>query len=239
MGVISFAGSSGTMDVPAPLWIESDEVLFRQWGQFLVAMIKHGAIEYFQRAEMVALKPGELGLMIDGGVFATEEPSTQQGRRLLVQFFRRGDLFSSGLPTNLKFHFSAHCRSSCLIIRIAALEAFRAEFACWDRLDALLTARQAQAYSQAVSETVGRDVDRLRRVLGMLAEHPTSIDTKLGKEIEAGKQLIRDLAGVQKRSATRAFQALAESGCVNFYGYKRIFYREPQSVVQALNHKHQ
>lgn len=84
----------------------------------------------------------------------------------------------------------------------------------------------AQAYSRALSDSVGRDQDRIRRVLTMLASHPTAIDSKLGREVEANKQQIRDLAGVQKRSATRAFRALEESGVVSFYGYKRLFYRE-------------
>jgi hypothetical protein len=239
MGGMWFAGSSGTMDVPAPSWIKNDDSLFRQWGHFLMAMIKHGTIETFRRAESIPMKSSEFGLLIEGGIFATDEPSDQDRRRLLVQFFRRGDLFTSTITTNLKFQMSTHSRTICLIVRESALEAFRNEFPSWDRLIPLLSAGLAHAYSQAVSETVGLDQDRISRVLAMLAQHPTAIDTKLGREIEAGKQLIRDLAGVQKRSATRAFQALTEAGCVSFYGYKRIFYREPQREPKAVNHKHQ
>lgn len=236
---IGFAGSSGIMDVPAPSWIEGDESLFSQWGKFLIAMIKHGTVETFRRTEAIPMESNEFGLLIEGGIFATDEPKNEDGRRVLVQFLRRGDLFAAAISNNLQFQLTPHCRTICLIVREGALEAFKSEFPSWATLKPLLNAGLAQAYSQAISETVGRDQDRIRRVLAMLAKHPTATDTKLGWEIEAGKQLIRDLAGVQKRSATRAFQALVEAGCVMFYGYKRLFYREPQREPQTLHYKYQ
>ncbi|MPQ69316.1 Crp/Fnr family transcriptional regulator [Pseudomonas sp. MWU12-2323] len=239
MAGIGFAGSSGIMDVPAPSWIEGDEPLFSQWGQFLIAMIKHGTVETFRRTEAISMASSEFGLLIEGGVFATDEPKRVDGRRVLVQFFQRGDLFAAAVSSNLQFQLTPHCRTICLIVRERALDAFKNEFLSWARLRPLLNDGLAQAYSQALIETVGRDQDRIRRVLAMLAKHPTSTDTKLGSEIEAGKQLIRDLAGVQKRSATRAFQALVEAGCVEFHGYKRLFYKEPQREPQTVRHKHQ
>lgn len=239
MAGIGFAGSSGIMDVPAPSWIEGDESLFSQWGQFLIAMIKHGTVETFRRTEPIPMESNEFGLLIEGGIFATDEPKNEDGRRVLVQFLRRGDLFAATISNNFQIQLTPHCRTVCLIVREGAMEGFKADFPSWEALIPLLRVGMAQACSRAVSETVGRDQDRIRRVLAMLAKHPTATDTKLGREIEAGKQLIRDLAGVQKRSATRAFHALVEAGCVSFYGYKRLFYREPQREPQTVHHQHQ
>lgn len=225
MANISFAGSNGLMDVPAPEWIVNDDALFAQWGQFLLAMIKHGSVETVRRSQDLPMAQSEFGLLIEGGLYATDDPVSDDSRRLFIQFLKRGDLFSSAISTSLQLRLTPHCRTTCLIVRKGSLDAFKADFPAGDRLLPLLCAGMAQAYSHAVSESQGKDQDRIRRVLTMLADHPTAMDSKLGREIEAGKQQIRDLAGVQKRSATRAFQSLEQAGVVSFYGYKRLFFR--------------
>jgi hypothetical protein len=230
---ISFVGSNGLMDVPAPSWIRTDAILFASWGQLLLAMIKHGAVETVRKGEQLSMKPSEFGLLIDGGLYATDSPPGNESRALLIDFLRRGDLFIPTISGNLKITLTPHCKTTCLIVREAALGAFKSEFEAWDMCEPILCAEMAQAYSQAVSASIGKDQDKIRRVLSIMASHPTAIDSKLGREIEAGKQLIRDLAGVQKRSATRAFRFLEDAGEVSFYGYKRLFYRGEQPRPQA------
>lgn len=225
MANTGFAGSNGLLDVPAPLWIEDDEQLFGHWGSFILAMIKHGSVETLRRGDSLELEPSEFGLLIDGGLYVTDQPDSKEARTLLIQFLRRGDVFSTAIGGNLHLQLQTHCRTTSLIIREPVLAAFQCEFPYWERVFPKLIAGMAQAYSRAVCDTVGRDQDRIHRVLTMLANHPTAIDSKLGREIEANKQQIRDLAGVQKRSATRAFRALEESNAVSFYGYKRLFFR--------------
>lgn len=220
-----FAGSRGVLDVPAPAWIINDDLLFSQWGTFLLALIKHGTVETIRRDQPLAMEPTEFGLVIEGGLFATDGSDAEGARVLLIQFLKRGDLFSPAIGNTLQMHLKPHCRTTCLVVRHSVIEAFKADFPAWDRLLPLLWAGMARAYSQAVTDSVGRDQDKIHRVLKLMAEHPTAIDSKLGREIEAGKQQIRDLAGVQKRSATRAFRALEDSGVVSFYGYKRLFYK--------------
>lgn len=220
-----FAGSNGLMDVPAPQWIVEDDFLFGHWGSFLLAMIKHGSVETIRKDDRLELSASEFGLLIDGGLYATDVSHEGDSRSLLIHFLRRGDLFSTAIGGNLHLQLQPHCRSTSLIIREPVLESFKAEFPFWDRVLPLLSAGLAQSYARAVSDSSGRDLDRIRRVIKMLADHPTAIDSKLGREVEANKQQIRDLAGVQKRSATRAFRALEESGAVSFYGYKRLFFR--------------
>lgn len=225
MTTSAFAGSNGVLDVPAPAWIVNDEVLFPQWGAFLMALIKHGRIKTVRRTEVLTLERNECALLIEGGLFATNNPENSDARLLLIQFLKRGDLFSSTFGNTLQLHLKPHCRTTCLIICQSVVESFKADFPSWDRLFPLLQAFMARAYAQAVTDAGGRDQDRIRRVLAIMAEHPTAVDSKLGREIEAGKQQIRDLAGVQKRSATRAFRALEDAGVVSFYGYKRLFFR--------------
>lgn len=221
-----FAGSNGLLDVPAPQWIVEDDTLFAHWGSFLMAMVKHGSVETIRRTDTLALGASEFGLLIDGGLYATDLPDGNDGRTVLIQFLQRGDLFSTAIGGSLHLQFLPHCKTTCLVVRKDVFDAFKTEFPFWDRIFPLLCAGMAQAYSRAVVESAGRDQDRIRRVLKMLATHPTAVDSKLGREVEANKQQIRDLAGVQKRSATRAFKALEDSGIVSFYGYKRLFFQE-------------
>lgn len=219
----NFAGSTGLMDVPAPDWIKDEESIFSQWGQFLLAMIKHGQVETVRRNETLPMAANEFGLMIDGGLYALEATTDVEARSILIQFLARGDLFTSTINDTHHLRLTPHCKTVCLVVRQTALDAFINDFPAWVRAKPLMVSRMALAYSEAVRADSGRDQDKILRVLTMLASHPTAIDSKLGREVEAGKQQIRDLAGVQKRSATRAFHALVESGCVSFYGYKRLF----------------
>jgi len=223
MSSLSFIGSKGLMDVTAPNWLIEDETLFGQWGKLLLALIKHGTLENVRKGKTIDLGPNDISLLIDGGLYVTDIPMSDDGRTLLIDIIKRGDLFTSSFASNLKPTLTAQCLSRCLIVRGSALEEFKADFDQWDRILSMVNVWMAQAYLQAVSQSVGRDQDRIRRVLSMMASHPTALDSRIGREIEAGKQLIRDLAGVQKRSATRAFRALEENGEVCFYGYKRLF----------------
>lgn len=225
MASISFAGSNGLMDVPAPNWINDDATLFAQWGQLLLAMIKHGTIDVLRKGEQLRLKPNEIGLVVDGGLYATDCNPGGDSRALLIDFLRRGDLFTPAISSNLQITLTPHCRTTCLIVREDSLCLLRSNFEAWDKCFPILCAEIAKAFTRAVSESQGKDQNKIRRVLSILAGHPTAIDSNLGREIEAGKQLIRDLAGVQKRSATRAFRALEDAGEVSFYGYKRLFFK--------------
>lgn len=215
--------SSGVLDVPVPAWIATED-LFAQWGSFLMALIKHGSMETVRRSSTLTLSEDEFGLLIDGGLYATEQPQHEDARCLLIAFLERGDLF----PASRDGHdlvLTSHGKSTCLVIREAALEGFKADFPSWELMSSRLISRMEQAQAQAHDEAEGRDQDRIRRVLKIMADHPTAIDSLQGREIEAGKQRIRDLAGVQKRSATRAFRALVEAGVVTFSGYKRLYFK--------------
>lgn len=225
MASSAFAGSSGVLDVPAPEWIVNDTTLFPQWGEFLLALIKHGAIETVRWPEGLTLEDNEFGLLIEGGVFAVDGQARPDARLMLIQFLKRGDLLTSSTEHKRQLHLYPHSRTTCLVVRDSLLEPFKADFPYWDRLLPKLRGGMAQAYEQATVETKGRDQDRIKRVLALMAAHPTSVDSKLGRQVEVGKQLIRDLAGVQKRSATRAFRALEEDGVVSFQGYKRLFFK--------------
>ncbi|MFL1449379.1 hypothetical protein ACI77O_13360 [Pseudomonas tritici] len=242
---ISFAGSNGLMDVPAPEWVVAEDSIFSRWGVFMLAMIKHGQVESIRREDTLKLEANEFGLMIEGGLFALVDSAAnsantpRQERPLLVSFLARGELFTPAIPGGKNIQFLPHSRATCLILRQNTLEAFKADFPTWVSTSGLLRTRSADAYTQALLESMGRDQDKIRRVLTIFAAHPTATDSIHGREFEAGKQLIRELAGVQKRSASRAFTTLEESGAVTFSGYKRIYYRESQSEEQACQHKHQ
>jgi len=85
-----FAGSNGLMDVPAPSWIMNDESLFAHWGSFMLAMIKHGTVETIRRTDRLELRPTEFGLLIDGGLYATDLQDGEASRTLLISSCNAG-----------------------------------------------------------------------------------------------------------------------------------------------------
>lgn len=225
MSNMVFAGSRGVMDVPVPDWIKAEESLFKTWGVCMMTLMKHSQIETLNRGDYLDLNTYRGGLVIDGGLYALGQAGHDENRKMFVHFFQRGELFASQAAESLHVDLMAHCRTSFLAVPKDAFHDFLNEFPHSERIVSTLELRMTQHFAQALQRTNGKDIDRIHRVLEMLADHPTATDTKLGKEIEASKQQICLLAGVQKRSASRAFKALEEAGHVNFYGYKRLFYR--------------
>lgn len=223
----SFTGSTGLLDVPAPEWIAGDEALFSYWGMALMTMVCHGQIKTLRAGEAITLSSRQLGLMIDGGIYTLDEQTLEE-RSLFVHFLRRGDWFKAMEGPAIDLQFVAHARSTVLIVDDASFDAFMREFSMSERLVQALDLQISKQYA-AAAQTVGwKDQARLIRTIQMLAQHPTAPHTKLGREIESSKQNIRRLAGVQKRSATRAFNAMEKAGVVTFYGYKRVFYKDDQ-----------
>lgn len=220
----AFAGSGGLMDVPVPAYIQADESLFTTWGACLLALIKHGKVITLRRGESLDLKEWQIGLLIDGGIYAMSQAVHDESRKMLVHFFQRGELFVAGDENNLSLDLIAHCKTRCLVLSKSLFEDFSEEFTGTSRLLLTIDTWLTKQLLEAVQRSSARDIDKIRTTLVMLAGHPTATDTKLGREIEASKQMIRELAGVQKRSASRAFRSLEEQGQVSFYGYKRLFF---------------
>jgi hypothetical protein len=221
----AFIGSGGLMDVPVPRWIENDESLFGAWGLTLMAMLKHGRVETLKKGSVLTMGSGEVGLLIDGGLYCLDIESAGEDRALFVSFPGRGELFKAGASGLPSLTFQAHCKTTALVIPSDNINAFTAELAVSGRIMATLDLILAQQFAQAAQAASSQDIFRIERVLQMLAEHPSGTDTQLGREIVASKTLIRYLAGVHKRSASRSFKKLDADGCVTFYGYKRVFFR--------------
>lgn len=217
-----YANSTGLLDIPVPRWIAQDEVLFSFWGMTLLAVLKHGTIEMLRAGETLDTNGKALSLLIDGGLYAITNEG--ESREFMISFLRRGELLRPPSVEGLSVRFEAHTRSRVVTIPEASLQDFIREVAVAPRLLQTIELHLTQQYAAAVQTLKWRDKDRLQRVIQMLADHPTANDTRLGREIESSKQNIRRLAGVEKRSASRAFAVLVNSGLVAFYGYKRLFF---------------
>tara|TARA_R110002124_G_scaffold128157_19_gene288712 strand:- start:9835 stop:10491 length:657 start_codon:yes stop_codon:yes gene_type:complete len=212
------------MDVPVPSYIKADDSLFSTWGACMMALIKHGKFVTLQRGESLPLSDCEIGLLIDGGLYAMCLAGHDDSRKMMAHFFCRGELFIASAGENLDMDLIAHCRSSCLVLPATEFSEFAEEFSGAPRLVGTIETWLTKQFLEALQKSNAKDIDKIQSILAILASHPTATDTKLGREIEASKQLIRELAGVQKRSSSRAFRTLEESGLVSFYGYKRLFF---------------
>lgn len=221
-----FAGSSGIMDVPAPGWLVDDGDLFRNWGNYLVSFIKYSKLVAYEAGEEIKLEAFSLMLVVSGGLYCLIEDQTDEEKHLLVDILNRGCVTASHVHSSYRSTLSAAEKSACLVISEDRYPDF---LACIPRPDCMISRLEAhlQGVHSAVAEcNEGKDIDRIIRVLNMLASRPGAIETDLGRELRISKGELRHLAGVQKRSASRAFHALETSGQLRAEGYKLLYYKE-------------
>ncbi|MNZ75359.1 Cyclic AMP receptor-like protein [compost metagenome] len=88
-------------------------------------------------------------------------------------------------------------------------------------------------HATAASTVQMKDQDKIWRVVVNLASHPDVAHRPGGVEVKATREEIRRLAGVERRSASRAFHLFQEKGLVVFSGYKRFFFAHGKEGLNA------
>lgn len=224
IGVISKPISA--LDLPPPGWLKEAPEVSAEWASLLIAASRHGRIESYERGQALSTSPKDLLLILKGCVVAVATPLHDEGHQIFIGALRKGDIITPSISNRVRISLQA--RSSTVALRVpqSAIPEYMSDVGVLDKFFLALELELTRVYAEAATATLLKDQAKILRVIEILASHPDSISTSAGIEIEASKDEIRSLAGVHKRSATRAFHALVEGGIVSFNGYKRVYLSE-------------
>jgi CRP-like cAMP-binding protein len=197
------------LDLPAPAWLLDVPEVSCEWAKLLIAASLHGRIETYARGTVLETSPHDLLLVLKGCVLAIAPPQHDDGHHVFISALRKGDIITPSI--NSRVRIGLHARSTTTALRVpqSAIPEYMSDVGVLSKLL--------------------RDQAKILRVIEILASHPEAVNTTAGMEIEASKDEIRTLAGVHRRSATRAFHALVEAGIVSFNGYKRVYFTGKQA----------
>jgi CRP-like cAMP-binding protein len=195
----------------------------------LIAASLHGRIETYARGKEIEASPHDLLLVLKGCVLAIAPPQHDDGHHIFISALRKGDIITPSI--NKRVRIGLHARSTTTALRVpqTAIPEYMSDVGVLEKFFLALELELTRVYAEAATATLLRSQAKILRVIEILASHPDSVRTTAGMEIETNKDEIRSLAGVHKRSATRAFQALVEAGIVSFNGYKRVYFNGKQA----------
>lgn len=212
------------LDLPAPGWLKETPEVSSEWAKLLIAASLHGRIETYTRGTTLEISPTDILLILQGCALAIASPQHDDGHQIFIGALRKGDIITPTISNRVRIGLHARSTTTALRVPQAALPEYMSDVRISDKFFLALELELTRVYAEAATATLLRDQARILRVIEILASHPDAINTTAGMEIEASKDEIRSLAGVHKRSATRAFHALVETGVVSFNGYKRVYF---------------
>jgi len=224
----TFIGSTGIMDVPAPGWLCASPTLFRHWGEYLVKMVSFSQLVLLEPGDNLELSRFDLTLVVSGGLYCSIHDHTGEAKHLLVSLMKRGCIAASTSLEKYGSTLTSSSKTTCLIIPNGALPELLETIPQPDLLISEMHAYWDERHKEALAMQDRKDIERIVRVLCILSSHPGSARTNKGVELMISKGEIRNLAGVQKRSASRAFTALETAKVLHSEGYKLLYFTEEQ-----------
>ncbi len=210
--------------MPAPSWILNVPGLEDSWHSCLSIAEKHGELLQIERGNTFTQIPNHLHLILKGCVIAVTEAVEESSSPLFVSALCRGDILAPSIIQSIPITFVARTSTLAISIPKAVIASEGKDSLLWDRLSLALDSNLTRQYAVAAQSSFQCDQDRILRVIEQLARHPDAQRTQIGIEVEASKEELRLWAGVHKRSASRAFRGLVESGVASFSGYKRVMF---------------
>lgn len=208
--------------MPAPTWILNVPGLEDSWLSCLKLAERYGELLQVERGNVFRPVPDQLHMILKGCVVAVTELADDIPAPSFVCALRRGDILSPSIIQSIPISFIARTTTLVISIPREALDSDDKDSLLWERLCLALDTSLTRQYADAAQSSFQCDQDRILRVIQQLASHPDAQKTQIGIEVEASKEELRLWAGVHKRSASRAFRNLVDSGVASFSGYKRV-----------------
>lgn len=209
-------------DTPEPDWFQTSPQK-GTWASWLINSNFYGAL--IELPPKTPIASDDFFIVVKGCVVAYGLSPDGVSRNVFVDALRPGDMI---WPMHEKpVHFGFETRSTTHLISVPKA-AYQDCIRSIGYSETVLMAAELSLmtkHSRAVQFLFAKDLDRIKRVITMLADHPDAHPTTHGIEVMAAKEEIRMLAGVERRSGSRAFKALQDEGTVRFRGYKSFFYR--------------
>lgn len=210
-------------ETPEPAWFDSSPQK-GPWATWLINGHHFGSVINLEARTQLDTSRGDFYVVLKGCVVSFGVAPDTTSRRVFVDVLRHGDLIWPLRQKQVEFVFETRSRTYLLKVP-------RAKYADYiianPHSDTVLMAAELDLmtkHSQAAHVQFSRDIDRIKRVIQMLVEHPDARPTGRGIEVHASKEEIRSLAGVERRSGSRAFKTLEDEGTITFNGYKTFYY---------------
>lgn len=212
------------LDLPTPGWLKELTDVSAEWAKLLIAASLHGRIETYARGKELETSPHDLLLVLKGCVLAIAPPQHVDGHHIFIAALKKGDIVTPSINSRVRIDLQARSTTTVLRVPQVAIPQYMSDVGVLEKFLIALELEMTRVYAEAATATLLRDQAKILRVIQILASHPEAVNTTVGMEVEVSKDEIRFLAGVHKRSATRAFQALVGAGIVSFNGYKRVYF---------------
>jgi len=209
-------------ETPEPAWFDNAPQR-GPWATWLVTGHHFGSVVELQARTPLDAGRGDFFVVLKGCVVSYGVSPETPNRRVFVDVLRHGDLIWPLRQKQVEFAYET--RSHTYLLKVP-----RSKYAEYIKAnphsETVLMAAELDLmtkHSQAAHVQFSRDIDRIKRVIAMLVNHPDARATSRGIEVQASKEEVRTLAGVERRSASRAFKTLEEDGVIVFSGYKTFY----------------
>ncbi|SBW84194.1 catabolite gene activator protein [Pseudomonas veronii 1YdBTEX2] len=217
------------LETPEPDWFKTSPQK-GTWASWLIHGNHYGTLIDLPPKTQLDTDRGNFFIVLQGCVVAYGLSPDGQSKGVFVDALRKGDMIWPLQPKQVRFGYETRSHTFLLSVSKSKYEEFMKANSYSETVLMAAELNLMTKHSQAAQFLFAKDLDRIKRVITMLVEHPDSRPTARGIEVQASKDEIRTLAGVERRSGSRAFKVLEEEGLMKFDGYKTFFFQSPSEV---------
>ncbi|HDS0957000.1 TPA: Crp/Fnr family transcriptional regulator [Pseudomonas putida] len=213
-------------DTPEPEWFKTSP-LKSSWASWLINGNHYGKLIEVQPKTTLDTNQGDFYIVLKGCVVAFALSLDGKSKSVFVDALRRGDMIWPLQPKQVRFGYETRSLTYLLQVPQAKYDEYMKSNGYSETVLMAAELDLVKKHSQSALYLFAKDLDRIKRVICMLVGHPDARPTDRGIEVMASKDEIRTLAGVERRSASRAFKVLEDEGTIKFDGYKTFFFQSP------------
>jgi CRP-like cAMP-binding protein len=219
--------SLAVLDTPAPTWFATAPHA-GSWSSWLVQGTHYGKVIDMGVKQPLVADTGDFFILLSGCIVVYGVSKEGSSKPVFVDALRRGDVICPLMHDQVKFIYETRTPAQLLRVSKEKYPAFMNDLRYSETVLLAAELHLMAKHSNAAQFHFAKDLERIKRVVNLLVQHPDSVHTPRGIEVHASKEEIRNLAGVERRSGSRAFKILEDEGVINFNGYKAFFYITPR-----------
>lgn len=214
-------------ETPEPAWF-STVPQKGNWASWLITGSHYGKLVALEPKSILNIELGGFYIVLKGCVVATALSPEGQGKAVFIDVLRNGDMIWPLKKKQVRFGYEVRTKTFLLSVSKAKYEEFMRANSYSETVLMAAELNLMTKHSQAAQYLFASDLERVKRIIAMLASHPDASSTDRGIEVQATKQEIRTLAGVERRAGVQIFKTLQDEGVLRFSGYKTFYYKYPE-----------
>lgn len=218
--------SIAVFDTPEPEWFKTSPQK-GTWTSWLINGNHYGNLIVLPPKTTLDTDQGDFYIVLKGCVVAFALTLDGRSKAVFVDALRQGDMIWPLQPKQVRFGYETRSLTYLLQVPRARYEEFMKSNGYSETVLMAAELNLMTKHSQSAQYLFAKDLDRIKRVIDKLVAHPDARPTDRGIEVLASKDEIRTLAGVERRSASRAFKILEDEGALKFNGYKTFLFQHP------------